>query len=83
MLKNSPKIYILKMIFFKVGLQFFKDLFIYFLLAMLVFLQCNGLSLSFRGGGATLLRVLGFSLQWLLSLPSTGSRRVGFRNCVW
>ena len=32
-------------------------------------------------GGYASLRYAGFSLQWLLLLQSTGSRRVGFSSC--
>ena len=40
-----------------------------------------GLSLVAVSGGYSLLWCEGFSLQWLLLLQSTGSRRVGFSSC--
>ena len=42
------------------------------------------LSLVAASGGYSLLQCVGFSLQWLLLLQSTGSRRTGFSSCgVW
>ena len=43
-----------------------------------------GLAPVVASGGYSLLLCVGFSLQWLLLLPSTGSRRSGFRSgkCV-
>ena len=55
-------------------------LFIYFWLCW-VFVAACGLSLVEASGGYSSLRCVGFSLQWLLSLWSTGSRRVGFSSC--
>ena len=46
-----------------------------------VFLAACGLSLVAAGGGYSLLRCVGFSLQWLLLLWSTGSRPAGFSSC--
>ena len=41
-------------------------------------------SRSGEGGGYCLLPCVGFSLQWLLLLQSTGSRHVGFSSCsMW
>ena len=62
-------------------LRFFKiNLFIYFWLYW-VFIAVRELSLVAASGGYSLLRCTGFSLQWLLLLQSTGSRRVGFSSC--
>ena len=64
-------------------LFFFFILFIYFIYFWLfwVFVAARGLSLVAASGGYSSLRCAGFSLQWLLSLWSTGSRRVGFSSC--
>ena len=57
--------------------SFFKKfLFIYFWLRW-VFVAVCGLSLVAASGGYSSLRCAGFSLQWLLLLRSTGSRRAG------
>ena len=64
--------------FFKHFLKFI--LFIYFWLHW-VFVAARGLSLVAVSGGYSLLQCTGFSLQWLLLLQSTGSRRVGFSRC--
>ena len=55
-------------------------LFIYFWLYW-VFVDVRRLSLVVASGGYCSLRCAGFSLQWLLLLRSTGSRRVGFNSC--
>ena len=55
-------------------------LFIYFWLCW-VFVAARGLSLVVASGGYSLLWCVGFSLQWLLLLRSTGSRCVGFSSC--
>ena len=55
-------------------------LFIYFWLCW-VFVAVCGLSLVVASGGYSSLRCAGFSLQWLLLLRSTGSRRMGFSSC--
>ena len=55
-------------------------LFIYFWLRW-VFIAARGISLVAASGGYSLLRCAGFSLQWLLLLRSTGSRRTGFSCC--
>ena len=56
-------------------------LFIYFWLGW-IFVAARGLSLVVASGGYSLLRCAGFySLQWLLLLRSTGSRRAGFSSC--
>ena len=41
----------------------------------------QGISLPAVRGGDCSLQCTGFSLQWLLLLQSTGSRRAGFRSC--
>ena len=41
----------------------------------------RGLSLVAASRGYSSLRCEGFSLRWLLLLPSTGSRRAGFSSC--
>ena len=62
-------------------------LFIYFLIINLfiwlhwVFVAARGLSLVAASGGCSSLPCAGFSLQWLLLLQSTGSRRMGFSSC--
>ena len=56
---------------------FFK---IYFWLCW-VFIAARGLSLVAVSRDYSSLRCAGFSLQWLLLLRSTGSRRVGFSSC--
>ena len=58
-----------------------------FFVCLFVFFGCIGSSLLRRlslvavSGGYSLLQCTGFSLQWLLLLQSTGSRRVGFSRC--
>ena len=57
-------------------------LFIYLFLAALDLCCCaRGLSLVVASGEYSLLWCTGFSLRWLLSLRSTGSRRAGFSSC--
>ena len=46
-----------------------------------VFVAACGLSLVVASGGYSLLQCVGFSLQWLLLLRSTGSRCTGFSSC--
>ena len=46
-----------------------------------VFVAACGLSLVAVSGGYSSLWCTGFSLQWLLLLQSTGSRRMGFSSC--
>ena len=55
-------------------------LFIYFWLHW-VFVAAHGLSLVEASRGYSSLRCAAFSLQSLLLLRSTGSRRAGFSNC--
>ena len=55
-------------------------LFIYFWLCW-VFIVVHGLSLVAVSRGYSLLQCVGFSLQWLLLLRSTGSRHAGFSSC--
>ena len=60
---------------------FFKFiLFIYYFWLHWVFFATRGLSLVTASGGYSLLCV-GFSLQWLVLLRSTGSRHAGFSSC--
>ena len=54
-------------------------LFIYFWPCW-VFVAARGLSLVAASGGYSSLQCAGFSLPWLLSLWSTGSRHVGFSS---
>ena len=60
---------------------FFNYLFIYLWLRW-VFVATRGLSLVAASKGYSSLRCAGFSLQWLLLLWSTGSRRAGFSSCA-
>ena len=46
-----------------------------------VFAAVRGLSLVAVSRGYSSLRCAGFSLRWLLSLQSMGSRRAGFSSC--
>ena len=55
-------------------------LFIYFWLCW-VFVAVRGLSLVAVSGSYSSLQCMGFSLQWLLLLQSTGSRHTGFSSC--
>ena len=55
-------------------------LFIYFWLRW-VFVAAHRLSLVAASRGSSLLQSVGFSLQWLLLLQSTGSRHAGFSSC--
>ena len=59
---------------------FFWYKFIYFWLHW-VFVAARGPSLVAASGGYSSLRCVGFSLQWLLLLQSTGSRHVAFSSC--
>ena len=61
---------------FFIYLKIFIYLFIYFWLSW-VFVAACGLPLVAASRGYSSLRCAGFSLQWLLLLRSTGSRRVG------
>ena len=62
---------------------FFLNKFIYLIYFWLrwVFVAARGLSLVAASGGYSSLRCVGFSLQWLLLLQSTGSRHEGFSSC--
>ena len=62
---------------------FFFNLFILFICFWLcwVFVAARGLSLVAASEGYSSLQCAGFSLQWLLLLQSTGSRRMGFSSC--
>ena len=71
---------------FKSFAHFKKNLFILFIYFWLhwVFVAACGLSLVAVSGDYSLLWCTGSSLQWLLLLRSTGSRRVGFSSCsMW
>ena len=46
-----------------------------------VFVAARRLSLVVASRGYSSLQCVGFSLQWLLLLWSTGSRHVGFSSC--
>ena len=49
-----------------------------------VFVAAHGLSLVAPSGVYSSLQCMGFSLQWLLLLRSTGSRHTGFSSCsMW
>ena len=61
-------------------ITFFISIFIYFWLHW-VFVAVHGLSLVAASRGYSLLQCAGFSLWWLLLLPSTGSRHAGFSSC--
>ena len=50
-------------------------------MACWVFVAACRFSLVAASGGYSLLRCMGFSLQWLPLLQSTGSRHMGFSNC--
>ena len=60
-----------------------KSFFIYVIYFWLrwVFVAVWGLSLVAASGGCSSLQCVGFSLQWILLLQSTGSRCVGFSSC--
>ena len=60
--------------------SFIKNLFIYFWLCQ-VFVAAHGLSLVVASGGYSSFPCAGFSLWWLLSLQSIGSRCMGFSIC--
>ena len=60
---------------------FKKNLFIIYLFWLCwVFVAAHGLSLVVVSWGYSSLWCTGFSLWWLLFLPSTGSRHVGFSS---
>ena len=69
--------------FFFFFLIFIIYLFIYLWLHW-VFVAEHRLSLVVAGRGSSLLWCMSFSLQWLLLLQSTSSRRTGFSSCgLW
>ena len=80
----SPSPSPLPFILFFLNKQLFKNkftyLFIYFWLCWVFVAACR-LSLVAASGGCSLLWCADFSLQWLLLLRSTGSRRGGFSSC--
>ena len=53
-----------------------------FICAFRVFIAARGLSLVVVSGGYSSLPCMSVSLQWLLSLQSTGSRLKSFSSCV-
>ena len=55
--------------------------FFFFFWVCWVFVAKRGLSLAAASGVYSSLQCVGFSLWWLLSLWSTGSRHVGFSSC--
>ena len=63
--------------------QYFISFFLFNLFIWLhwVFVAVRRFSLVAVSGGYSLLRCVGFSLQWLLLLWSTGSRHAGFSRC--
>ena len=68
-------------------LSFFLNKFIYlftYFWLHWVFVAAHGLSLVAASGGYSSLWCAGFSLQWLLLLPSAVSRHSGFSSCsMW
>ena len=54
---------------------------IFFFWLCWVFVAVHGLSLVVKSRGYSSLWCMGFSLQWLLLLQSTGSRHAGFSSC--
>ena len=62
-------------------LYIYKFIYLFYLLAALGLVAAHGLSLVAANGGYSSLRCAGFSLWWLLLLPSTGSRLAGFGSC--
>ena len=61
--------------------SFFNIVFTYLFLPALVFAALHGLFSSCREWGYSLLQSMGFSLQGLLWLQSTGSRHSSFSSC--
>ena len=71
-----------ELVFFVFLKKYFIYLFIYFGGLHWVFVAAHRLfSLVAVNGGYSSLRCVGFSLQWLLLLQSTGPRRTGFSSC--
>ena len=60
---------------------FFFFIFIYLFLAALHLRCCKQAFSSCGERGYSLLRCVGFSLQWLLLLRRMGSRHAGFSSC--
>ena len=60
---------------------FNKFIYLFYFWLLRVFVAARGLSLVVASGGYSSLWCAGFSLQWLLLLRSTGSRRMGFSSC--
>ena len=63
------------------GSGFLKKFFYFYFWLHWVFVAAHRLSLVAASGGYSLLQCADFSLQWLLLLWSTGSRRTGFSSC--
>ena len=70
---------VIQKLFFKIF--FVCGLWLFCLWLYWVFVAARGLSLVAASWGYSLLRCMGFSLQCLLLLWSTGSRHVGFSSC--
>ena len=70
-------------VFLVILFNFVKNLFILFIYSWLcwIFVAVRGVSLVAASWGYSLLQCVGFSLWWLLSLWSRGSRRAGFSSC--
>ena len=60
---------------------FFSLINLFYFWLLWVFVAMRGLSQVAVSGGYSSLWCVGFSLQWLLLLQSTGSRRAGFSSC--
>ena len=59
---------------------FFKFLFVLFILIVLGLCCCSGFSVVAASGGSSWLQYMGFSLQWLLLLKSTGFSSCGVQG---
>ena len=59
---------------------FFRFLFVLFILIVLGLCCCSGFSVVAASGGSSWLQYMGFSLQWLLLLRSTGFSSCGVRG---
>ena len=80
LLMNSFSFSMSEQVFLSFSFFFKINLFIYFWLHW-VFVAVRRLSLVVASRGYSSLQCTGFSLQWLLLLQSTGSRRMGFSSC--
>ena len=80
--EHSPNSFQSHSFVFSYSSPFYLYLFIYFYFWLRwVFAACR-LSLVAASRGYSLLPCTGFSLPWLLLLQSTGSKGVGFNNCI-